>query len=431
MPSRRAMLAAIGAAGAAGAVGTARVAGVRRPVDVDGEWYRAAYDRQRTGNGRERTGPNPGLTRRWSTAIPDGVHQSSPVLVADSAYVVGADSSSQTEDPAVHFLEVDIASGAVESDTVVTRYDGESHIGAVVWDSLVYADGTFYLLAFDGVHALEPDGTERWHRPVGGGPANSIQSSGHPVVVDDTVYVPTASSTSDTDAREGVYALDTRTGDVRWRYEVPDGERGWTFPPAYADGTLYCSLLEYGVVALDPDDGSVEWETQRPVTGPPTIGAGHVFASLDEPDSGIVAFEVGSGVESWRTTDEGSWLGRPVAVAANRVFHRQSLSDLVCRDAATGDRLWRYDASHTGLGTPAIADGTVYVLARPEPMDDTGLVALDAMNGERTGFAATRYGSGSDASVALSGALAVATTATGTLEAFESCMAGAGGHCLH
>ncbi|WP_276261553.1 PQQ-binding-like beta-propeller repeat protein [Haloglomus litoreum] len=431
MPSRRAVLAAMGAAGTAGAVGAARVAGVRRPVSVDGEWYRAAYDSQRTGYGPERTGPGTGLTRRWSTPVPEGVHQSSPVLVGDGTFVVGADASGGDGPRAVRFLELDTASGAVRTDTVVTRYDGQYGIGAVVWDSLVYADGTFYLLAFDGVHALERDGTERWHRPVGGGPANSIQSTGHPVVVEDTVYVPTASTTSDTGAREGVYALDAGTGAVQWRYEVPDGVRGWTFPPAYHDGTLYYSLLENGVVALDAGEGSVEWERRLAVTGPATVAGGRVFASLDEPDSGIVALEMGSGAEAWRTTDDGSWLGRSVAIADDRVFHRQSLSDVVCRDAATGDRLWRYDASHTGLGTPAVTDGTVYVLARPESGGEAGLAALDAEGGEQTGFAATRYGSGGDASVALSSGLAVTTTATGTVEAFESCLAGAGGHCLH
>jgi outer membrane protein assembly factor BamB len=435
MPSRRAMLAALGAAGTAGAVGAARVAGVRRPVEVTGEWYRGSYDSGRTGYSREREGPGPGLTRRWSTRIPDGIHSPAPVLVDGGVHVVAASGVSRQDDAGapVRLLRVDPASGRLERETVVTRYDGPHTVGALVWDSLVYADGTFYVLAFDGVHALAPDGSERWHRSFGGAPSNSILATGHPVVAGEMVYVPTASTTDHTEATEGLYALDSRSGDVRWRYEVPEG-RGWTFAPAAADGTVYCSAIDYGVVALDAATGAVEWETRLPVNGPPTVAAGHVYVSAEVTTGDpahVVALAAGTGEEAWRSTDDGTWLGRSVAAAEDRVFHREALSDLVCRDAATGEVRWRQELAVAGLGTPALVDGRVYSLARPAEGGDTGLLALDAATGERVGFASTRYGSGGDASVAVSDGLAFATTSTGTLEAFETCVAGVDGHCLH
>lgn len=436
MPSRRAVLAAL-AVGAAGTVGAARVAGVRRPVDLSGaEWHRGAYDRQRTGNGRERDAPGPGLTRRWATELPDGTNDPSPVLVDGRVYVVSVRSIASDGRRPVRFVALDAASGAIEVDSVVTRHDGTDGGRVLAWDSLVYDDGTFYLLAFDGVHALAPDGTERWHRPLGGGPANTIQSTGHPVVVDGTVYAPTASTTRDTDAREGVVALDADTGERRWRYDVPPTEEfGWTFPPAYADGTLYCSLLGYGVVALDAATAEVRWEAQVPANGPATVGQGRVFVSTEPPDatsrSGVVAFELGTGDEAWRTLGDGTRLGRPVATAGGRVFHHERLSDLVCRDAASGEERWRYEAAVLGLGTPAIADGSVFALARPDPDGPGGLLAVDAESGERAGFASTRYESAGDASVALGGGLAFATSSPGVVQCFESCLAGADGHCLH
>lgn len=432
MPSRRAVLAALGTAGVVGAAGAARVAGVRRPVNVTGEWHRGAYDRRRTGHGRERDGPGPGLTRRWSIEVPRAIHDPSTVLVDGGVHVVAApDADLANGSTPVRFLRVNPASGRVERDTQVTRYDGPSTSGAVVWDSLTYADGTFYVLAFDGLHALAPDGSERWHRPFGGAPANSILSTGHPVVVRDTVYAPTAGTTSHTDAREGLYALDAGSGDERWRYEVP-AEGGWTFAPAAADGTVYCSLLDYGVVALNAATGVVLWETRLPVNGPPTLGAGHVFVSTDRgPDqSGVAALAAGTGEMAWRSDGDGSWLGRPVAVAEGRVFHRASM-DLVCRDAESGRERWRRELAITGLGTPAIVDGRVYVVARPDPEGETGLLALDAASGDPVGFAATRHGSGTTGSIAVSDGLAFTTTSTGTLEAFETCAAGVDGHCLH
>lgn len=434
MPSRRAVLAALGTAGAVGAAGAARVAGVRRPVDVAGEWYRGAYDRQRTGHARERDGPGPGLTRRWSTEIPDGIHAPSPVLVDGGVYVVTAPDDYGDDDPVpVRLLHLHPGSGRIESETVVTRYKGRDGTDALVWDSLVYADGTFYVLAFDGVHALDTGGTERWHRPLGGATANSILSTAHPVVVGETVYAPTASTTSHTDAREGLYALDTASGDERWRYEAPTDVRGWTFAPAYADGTVYCSVLDYGVVALNAASGAVLWEARLPVGGPPTVGAGHVYVSTERCSerSGVVALAAGTGDEAWRRTGDGTWLGRAVAVAEDLVFHREGRSNLVCRDAETGAEQWRHELAGAGLGTPAIVDGRVYAVARPEPEGDSGLLALDAATGDRVGFAATRYGSATDASVAVSDGLAFATTTAGRVEAYETCVAGVDGHCLH
>ncbi|WP_254830717.1 PQQ-binding-like beta-propeller repeat protein [Haloglomus salinum] len=437
MPSRRALLAALGAAGAAGAVGAARVAGVRRPVGLsDAEWHRGAYDRQRTGNGRERDAPGPGLTRRWATDVPDDAHSSSPILVDGSVHVVAAVPSTRAGDRPrpVRFLRLDAASGAVELDSLVTRHESPGTSDAVAWDSLVYADGTFYLLAFDGVHALAPDGTERWHRPLGGAPSNSNLATAHPVVVDGSVYAPTASTTWHTDASEGLYALDAATGDVRWRYEVPNDVRGWTFAPSYADGTLYCSVLDLGVVALDTADGTVQWERRVPVTGPPTVGEGRVFASVEPSDSdrsGVVGLDMGTGKPDWRTEADGTWLGRSVATAGGLVFHRERLSDIVCREAATGEERWRHGLAFSGLGTPAIADGRVYALARPEEKGPSGLLAIDAESGDRVGFARTRYETGGDTSVALGGGLAFATSSYGVVQCFESCLAGAEGHCLH
>jgi outer membrane protein assembly factor BamB len=430
------MLAALAGVGAAGALGAARVAGVRRPVDLsDAEWGRGAYDRGRTGSARERDAPGPGLTRRWATELPDGVNDPSPVVVDERVHVVvGTQPAAPNGPRPVRFVGLDAASGAVEVDSVVARYDGSDTTGSLAWDSLVCHEGTFYLLAFDGVHALAPDGTERWHRPLGGGPANTIQSTGHPVVVEDTVYAPTASTTRHTDAREGVAALAADTGELRWRYDVPAAELGWTFPPAYADGTLYCSLLQYGVVALDAATGGVQWETRLPAEGPATVGEGGVFVSVEKRDgdpSGIVALEPGTGDVAWRTRGDGTWPGRSVAAADGRIFHREGLKDLVCREAASGDERWRYEAAQTGLGTPAVADGAVHVLSQPDSDGPTGLLAVDAESGERTGFARTEHETGGDASVALGGGLAFAVSSPGVIQCFESCLAGVDGHCLH
>ena len=120
--SGRTVLAVLGTAGVVGGVGAARVAGVRRPVDLTGEWYRSACDRRRAGCGRERDGPGPALTRRWSTEIPRTGNEPSPVLVDGGVHVLTAPDVDGGDDLIpIRLLRLDPASGRVERDTVVTR----------------------------------------------------------------------------------------------------------------------------------------------------------------------------------------------------------------------------------------------------------------------------------------------------------------------
>jgi alcohol dehydrogenase (cytochrome c) len=134
-----------------------------------------------------------------------------------------------------------------------------------------------------------------------------------PVVVGDTLYV------TSSHGPKHVFAVDARTGDVRWRYspEVPPGidqfaccdvnNRG----VAYANGKVFVGRLDGHLVALDAKSGKELWKSQivdftqgSVITSPPTIVKNLVITGFGGGEYGargfIAALEPDTGKEVWR-----------------------------------------------------------------------------------------------------------------------------------
>jgi alcohol dehydrogenase (cytochrome c) len=134
-----------------------------------------------------------------------------------------------------------------------------------------------------------------------------------PVVVGDTLYV------TSSHGPKHVFAVDARTGNVRWRYspEVPAGidqfaccdvnNRG----VAYANGKVFVGRLDGHLVALDAKDGKELWKTPvvdytqgSVITSPPTIVKNLVITGFGGGEYGargyISAMEQDTGKEVWR-----------------------------------------------------------------------------------------------------------------------------------
>jgi len=134
-----------------------------------------------------------------------------------------------------------------------------------------------------------------------------------PLVIGDTLYV------TSSHGPKHVFAVDARTGVVRWRYapEVPQGidqyaccdvnNRG----VAYADGRLFVGRLDGALVALDAASGKQLWKTDvvdftqgAVITSPPTIAKNLVITGFGGGEYGvrgyIAAYEQATGKEVWR-----------------------------------------------------------------------------------------------------------------------------------
>jgi PQQ-dependent dehydrogenase (methanol/ethanol family) len=134
-----------------------------------------------------------------------------------------------------------------------------------------------------------------------------------PLVVGDTLYV------TSSHGPKHVFAVDARTGAVRWKYapEVPAGidqfaccdvnNRG----VAYASGKVFVGRLDGHLVALDASSGKEMWKTQvvdytqgSVITSPPTIVKNLVITGFGGGEYGargyIVALDQQTGKEVWR-----------------------------------------------------------------------------------------------------------------------------------
>jgi alcohol dehydrogenase (cytochrome c) len=134
-----------------------------------------------------------------------------------------------------------------------------------------------------------------------------------PLVVGDTLYV------TSSHGPKHVFAVDARTGAVRWRYspEVPPGidqfaccdvnNRG----VAHANGKIFVGRLDGHLVALDAKTGKELWKSQivdftqgSVITSPPTIVKNLVISGFGGGEYGargfIAALDQETGKEVWR-----------------------------------------------------------------------------------------------------------------------------------
>ena len=135
-----------------------------------------------------------------------------------------------------------------------------------------------------------------------------------PILVGDTLYVTSSFGPKNT------YAVDARTGEVRWTYQ-PDipkaidqyaccdvNNRG----VAYNDGKIFVGRLDAHVVALDAKTGKELWKTQivdytqgSVITSPPTVVKNLIVTGFGGGEYGargsIVALDQATGKEVWRT----------------------------------------------------------------------------------------------------------------------------------
>jgi len=132
-----------------------------------------------------------------------------------------------------------------------------------------------------------------------------------PLMVDGTLYVSGSWSM--------VYALDAKTGELRWFYN-PDVDRAFLAKGccdavnrgvAYADGKVFVGSYDGRLIALDAKDGSVIWDVQTTdreqpytITGAPRIAGDKVVIGNGGAELGVrgyvSAYDMDTGKMSWR-----------------------------------------------------------------------------------------------------------------------------------
>lgn len=204
----------------------------------------------------------------------------------------------------------------------------------------------------------------RGNRAWEAGSAGSIE----PLVEDGTVF----------SVGSSVTALDARTGEQEWEYEL-SAQSGPT--PALADDYLVVPVGQR-IVALNRDDGSEQWKTAlpRPPEKAVTVDSSVVVVPLAarQGTTGLLAFDTKTGQRLW---SHSTLAASPAAIADTRVFvtgYRQDgeTGILQALSHADGSLLWESELAHPDT-EPVVADGELLVA------DEGTLAVYDPEDGNR------------------------------------------------
>lgn len=163
-----------------------------------------------------------------------------------------------------------------------------SHVQPIVVGGLVYV-GT----SRNNMYALDSDtGAIVWKYSAGGGRGEIMHS---PAVVDGVLYF------GSTDGR--VYALDAQSGSLIWRYEVDRG--GFRSSPAVTSDTVYLGATDGFFYALDAADGTLRWRyrTDGPILNSPAIDVQRELVYFGSEDMHAYALNLNNGSLAWRSDE--------------------------------------------------------------------------------------------------------------------------------
>lgn len=248
----------------------------------------------------------------------------------------------------------------------------------------------FYVTADD---ATEGAGVSVWSSPA------VDLDRGHVYIGTGQAYELPAPPRSD-----ALLALDLRSGEEVWHRQFTEGD-AWTLnsptgldadvgaPPNLfeSDGTDAVGVGDKDGVyhVVDREDGELLWETritagglQGGVMASAAVEGGRIYVTSNDEsrDAVLVALDVDSGDEVWRT-EVGAHITGPVTWANGVVFVADDSGRIAGYDADGGEQLWSYTVPAPAAAGISVVDGTVYggygwwlASAPPDPVG--GLLAF-------------------------------------------------------
>jgi outer membrane protein assembly factor BamB len=188
--------------------------------------------------------------------------------------------------------------------------------------------------------------------------------TGSPAIADGVAYVGIRDENGTEES--GVHAIDLRTGKTRWTFRTPSSVHG---TPAVLGNTVFVPSLRGTLFAVNAQTGALRWKREVEPGQPPFNQRSYSYYSP----------AVANGKVYW-----------PYQAR----YGKASRGLLTALDATTGETVWESPMSGSTMsdGTPAIADGRVYV--GNETADR--VIAYDAETGRQLWTAANRLGGWQD-----------------------------------
>lgn len=275
------------------------------------------------------------------------------------------------------------------------------------WPGLFVDAGTAYVAYNRAVHAINVDnGTQRWQFPAEAD--NQLTFYSDPVMSPDGQLLVGSYN-------KVLFSLNPETGSSNWQfndgtnhYIAPplatvkgifapntddnvyalnsDGTRAWTLtldgevwaqPLSNMDcNCLYLSSMEHYLVSVNPEDGSIIWQSDElggSVVGTPVLSAENVLYA-GTFGSELIALNAQNGSEIWREpTDAMIWSG-PTLVE-DRLYVGDMSGNFYAFNALDGSQIWKVSADALDgpiIGSPLVDGETIYF-----GTEDGTLFALD------------------------------------------------------
>ncbi|MPZ99234.1 MAG: PQQ-binding-like beta-propeller repeat protein [Dehalococcoidia bacterium] len=166
-------------------------------------------------------------------------------------------------------------------------------------------------------------------------------------------------------------------GQVAWTADLGST---FTAPIVSSADTVFATLTDARLVAIDPADGSERWSVPldaRPLAAP-TVAGDRLYLAL--PGGVLIAFDVRTGDEVWRTGPVGSTFGSSPLVVGGMVY-AFGVGELYGLDAETGEELWSHAVDSRWAFVTPVAEGDYLAVA-------TGnrTLVFDRLAGQQTYF---------------------------------------------
>ena len=317
-----------------------------------------------------------GLPLEWSESrniawkVPvDGSGWSSPVVAGGRVWLTAARPSGRSS-VSLRAMAFDVATGRVVVDTEVFKVSTATALNPknsrASPTPIVDGDRVYVHFGPDGTAALTTAGAVLWTKKLPYEPQHG--GGGSPALYRDLLIV-----NCDGNGDEAyVIALDTRTGQTRWRKDRRrPAAQAYSTPLIIRSGErdLAISVGAFRTVAYDPNSGDEIWRVgyddgfsnvPRPV-----FGAGLVFIATGFNSPTLIAVrpdgrgDVTRSHVAWTVSRGAPYTPSPLLIDT-RLYYVSDTGVLTCADAPSGRILWQQRLGGNYSASPVYADGRIY-----------------------------------------------------------------------
>jgi outer membrane protein assembly factor BamB len=304
----------------------------------------------------------------WKVRV-NGSGWSSPVVAGGRIWLTAAREVDRSR-ISLRALAFDVATGKQLTDIEVfrvsasaPRHQKNSHASPT---PIVDGNRVYVHFGPEGTAALSTAGEVLWTRKLSYEPQHGGGAS--PALYRDLLII----NCDGNGAEAYVVALDTRTGQIRWKRDRRrPSAQAYSTPLIVRvnDRDLAISVGAFRTAALDPLTGDEVWrvayEDGFSNVPRPVFGAGLVFIATGFNSPTLIAVRAdGTGDVTrthiaWTTARGAPYTPSPLFVDG-RLYYTSDTGVLTCVDAASGRILWQQRLGGNFSSSPVLADGRIY-----------------------------------------------------------------------